>query len=229
MTERDHMPQTRDCGGDPAAYVLGALEPAEAQAFRDHLDNCVVCRDEVAAFQQVVDALPMAAPQQPVPRGLRRRVRRAVRAEPKLAVPPSRAPRRQPRPAIAGALALAAAVATVGALELGAAGSSGLRTIQARVIGVPGTAQLRLSSGRAELIVRHLAPPPTGRIYEVWLKPAQRPPSPTSALFGVTSSGAGTVDVPGDLHGVSEVLVTAEPAGGSRVPTHAPVIVARLT
>ena len=37
------------------------------------------------------------------------------------------------------------------------------------------------------------------------------------------------VDVPGDLRGVSQVLVTQEPAGGSRVSTHRPVIVASLT
>ncbi|MBV8711530.1 MAG: hypothetical protein JOY56_07110, partial [Solirubrobacterales bacterium] len=45
---------------------------------------------------------------------------------------------------------------------------------------------------------------------------------------GVTTGGAGEVGVAGDLHGVSEVLVTAEPLGGSRVPTTAPVITAQL-
>jgi hypothetical protein len=34
--------------------------------------------------------------------------------------------------------------------------------------------------------------------------------------------------VPGDLKGVSEVLVTPEPLGGSSVPTHAPVIIAQI-
>jgi hypothetical protein len=45
----------------------------------------------------------------------------------------------------------------------------------------------------------------------------------------VTAAGAGSADVPGDLHGVSQVMVTTEPAGGSAVPTSAPLIVARLT
>jgi anti-sigma-K factor RskA len=232
MTDQDQMPETRDCGGNAAAYVLGALEPGEAEAFRDHLDTCVVCRDEVAAFQQVVDALPMAAPQQRIPPGVRRRVRRRVRNEPKIAVAPDR-PRRRVRavlrPAVAGALTIAAALAVVGGLELSSGGSGGVRVIRASVIGLPGSAEIRLRSGRAELIVNRLSPPPAGRIYEVWLKRAQRPPSPTNALFSVTTTGAGDVDVPGDLRGVNEVLVTPEPAGGSRVPTHAPVIVARLT
>jgi hypothetical protein len=34
--------------------------------------------------------------------------------------------------------------------------------------------------------------------------------------------------VPGSLHGVSTVLVTPEPAGGSLVPTHPAVISASL-
>jgi hypothetical protein len=54
-------------------------------------------------------------------------------------------------------------------------------------------------------------------------------PAPTSALFGVTASGDGDVDVPGNLKGITEVLVTPEPAGGSQTPTHAPVIRAVLS
>jgi hypothetical protein len=87
---------------------------------------------------------------------------------------------------------------------------------------------VRVVSGRGELIVRHMPPPPGGKIYEVWLERDGRNPTPTSALFDVTSSGAGAVDIPGDLRGVREVLVTPEPRGGSLAPTHLPVIVARL-
>jgi hypothetical protein len=71
----------------------------------------------------------------------------------------------------------------------------------------------------------HLPPPPAGRIYEVWLRQGSTAPAPTSALFSVTANGAATVDVPGDLRGISQVLVTQEPAGASRVSTHRPVIV----
>ena len=37
------------------------------------------------------------------------------------------------------------------------------------------------------------------------------------------------IGVPGDLHGVHAILVTSEPEGGSRLPTHAPVIYARMS
>jgi anti-sigma factor RsiW len=169
------MSAAHDCGGDAAAYVLGALEPDEAEEFRRHLASCSVCRDEVTAFQQVADGLPMAAPYQPAPRGLRQRVLRAVRAEPKPG--PATAPRERllprmrvlPRPAFAAGGLLVAAIAIGGGIELASTGSTGSRLIQANVIGLPGTAQLRVVGGHADLIVNHIPPPPTGHIYEVWL------------------------------------------------------------
>jgi anti-sigma-K factor RskA len=236
MTAEDRMSENSECRSDAAAYVLGSLEQDEAEAFRRHLASCVVCRDEVAAFQHAVDLLPMAAPQYPLPRGLRRRVLRELRAERRTT---PTAPRHHPgarslfgipmrRPALALGVLLCAALATVGGLELASGGSSGVRIIQASVTGSAGRAELRLSSGRAELIVSNLPSPPLGHVYEVWLTHAHRPPSPTNVLFSVTSTGSGDVGVPGDLRGVSEILVTPEPTGGSRTPTHTPVIVARL-
>jgi anti-sigma-K factor RskA len=238
MSTENPISDTHDCGAEAAAYVLGALEPDEARAFRRHLESCAVCRDEVAVLQQVVEALPMAAPQQAAPRGLRRRVLRAVRMQP--APGPEARERRRPArahssrrwlpaPALLALGVVLAALAIAGGFKLSSGGSSAPRVIQARVMGSSGSAELRVSGGHAELVVRHLQPPPAGRIYEVWLGRAQRPPSPTSALFSVTAGGAGAVDVPGSLHGVSVVMVTQEPAGGSRVPTHPPVIVAKLT
>lgn len=119
-------------------------------------------------------------------------------------------------------------VAVVVALSSG--GTSGSRTVRAAVIGWSGSAEVRLSAGHGSLLVSHMPPPPAGHIYEVWLLlSGHHAPSPTSTLFSVTSSGSGDIGLPGNLHGVSEVLVTPEPAGGSRVPTHTPIIVARLT
>jgi anti-sigma-K factor RskA len=226
------MSGTSDCCGDAAAYLLGALEPSEAERFRRHLEDCVVCRDEHAALRPMVDLLPLSVPQHPAPAELRRRVMRRVRSE--RVSTAAAAPRRQwghlirlPRPALAGALAAVLAVAVVGGLELSGGGSS-VRVIRASVTGVRGTAELRISGQRAELIANHLPPPPAGRIYEIWIQRGAGTPSPTHALFSVTASGAADVGVPGNLDGVSTIMVTPEPAGGSLVPTHAPVIVARL-
>lgn len=232
MSDRDAMSEIHDCGGEAAAYALGALEPAEADAFRQHLEECEVCRNQVGDLGGVVQALPMAAPQIQPPRRLRRRVLRAIRSEPRGAagVIPRRSPVvRIPRPALAavGAAVLAAGAAVAG-VELSSGGSHS-RVIQARVTGIAGSAELRLSGGRGELIVRDLTPPPPGHVYEVWLKAPGANPVPASVLFSVNSVGGADVGLPAQLHGISAVLVTPEPRGGSPVPTHAPVIVASLT
>jgi anti-sigma-K factor RskA len=225
MTQRDHTSETHDCGADAAAYVLGALEAEEAQAFRRHLESCAVCRDEVLALQQVADALPMAAPQQPVPRGLRRRVLRAVRADARLHSSAMR--RRWQWPSLAlgrPTLALAAAAAIFAGVEIGTSGSGGTRVITASV----GNAVVRVSGSHADLVVRHLPALAPGRVYEMWLQRGQQPPVSTHTLFNVTRNGTGEVGVPGSVKGVSRLMVTAEPAGGTLAPTTAPVIVASL-
>jgi anti-sigma-K factor RskA len=237
VSTKHTTPDRRDCGLDAAAYVLGALEKDELETFRAHLSGCAACREEVAALQHVADALPGAAPAIAPPQDLRRRVMDAVRHEQKGAAsatladrPPwwhRRLPFPKRRPAVVLGGALAAAVAIVVAVVLASGGSSATRVIQADVRGA-GAAELILTGGRGELVVSHFPSPGTGRIYQVWLRRPHGPPLPTRTLFGVTTGGGGAVGVAGDLHGVSEVLVTSEPAGGSSVPTTAPVITAQL-
>jgi anti-sigma-K factor RskA len=219
------MSHPHDCRHDAAAFALGALEPGEAEEFGQHVQSCVVCRNELAAFEQAVNALPMAAPQYEVPPDLKRRVMRAVRSEPK---PRVVAPARRkssglrvwlPRPVLGAGVALVAAAAVVGGLELSSSDSQP-QVIQAQV----GQAQLRVAGGRADLIIQHLPAPPRGRIYELWLQRGNRTPAP-STLFSVTSGGTADVGVPASLQGVRRLMVTAEPAGGSAAPTEQPVIV----
>lgn len=200
------------CDLDAAPYLLGALEPQEAQAFVRHLDQCAVCRDEVASLAPVLEALPAAAPAHPVPRALRRRVRRAIRAEPK------RLARRQPLTSRVGWLALGLAVAAAVIVQLGSAGS-GERVVHATV----GHAELRVAGSGGELVIDRLPSLPADRTYEVWLVSPRGTPTP-STLFGVTTRGTADLSVPDDLHGVTRMLVTVEPRGGSLVPTTRPVI-----
>jgi len=233
------MPEFRDCGAEAAAYAVGALTPAEADAFREHLESCVVCAEELPVFQQVATLLSIGAPAYSAPRGLRRRVLRTVHEEPRGAVPRASEPPSRwvlwwsslPRSALAmGVLLLLALVVGAGGLVLASRRASSTRIIQASVVDSPGRAQLRVTGGQAKLLVNHLLPPPAGLIYEVWLQRGNGAPSPTTALFSVTAAaGASDIDVPGDLRGVSQVTVTQEPADGSRVPTHAPVIIARIS
>lgn len=211
-----------DCVDNAAAYALNALEPGEATEYERHLHRCADCRDALATFQGVADTLPMAAPQYRAPAGLRRRVIRGVRTD----------SRRRPRivlrraPALAGAAAVALAAVVVAIASIGTHGATGPNLLHATVRGSSGTAELRIDGGRADLIVHHMPAPSAGRIYEVWLERPGSAPAPTSALFSVNAGGAADVGIPGELRGVSHILVTQEPAGGSRVPTGPAVIVA---
>ncbi len=222
------MSSTHDCGGDAAAYVLGALEPRELEAFRTHLLQCALCRDDVQMLGGVVQMLPLATPQYEAPRGLRGRVMREVRSENSskrrslssvLGVARARV--------VAGGVAVVAAVGVLTGIEL-TAGAAGLVVTARLSPGVSGSAQLRVDQGRAELVVRHLTPPGRGHVYEVWLQSGSAAPVPASVLFGVDSSGNADVGIPRGLRRVSAVMVTPEPYGGSPKPTHVPVIVARL-
>jgi Anti-sigma-K factor rskA/Putative zinc-finger len=213
----------RECGNDAAAYALGALAPTEAASFARHLETCAVCRDEVAAFGLVVDTLPLSAPYHEASRALRRRVLRAVRAEPRTARSPRPRWAARPRPALAGALVVLVALAFATGIELGTSGTN-THLIRATV----GDAEISVGGGRAALIVQHLPPPGAGRIYELWLQRGAAAPSP-STLFSVGSRGTADIGVPGTLHGLSRVLVTDEPASGSRSPTGRALIVAALS
>lgn len=234
-----------------AAYALGALEASEAEAFRRHLETCTVCQEELSSFREVVDELPLSAPRHAAPAAIRRKVMREVKADARARrqagatdTSAGRArgagnageaggapslPRTRgagwwvPRPALALGAALLVAVGVAVAVISGSSSSPQARVISAQVVGT-GTAQLHLSAGRAALVVRRFAQPPAGKIYEIWLVRGKRAPVPANQLFSVSSAGNAVVPVPGDMKGVSAVLVTPEPTGGSPHPTHVPVI-----
>jgi anti-sigma factor RsiW len=230
MSDRDRTADRRECGGDVAAYALGALDSAETEAFRAHLHTCSVCQEELTAFQQVVNELPLAAAPHKAPAAIRRKVMREVNAGARSAnasAASGRGARRSgrllSRPAMALSATLLVAVVVAVAVLTGSSSGPATRVVTGQVVG-PGTAQLRIVSDRASLVVHHFAQPPTGKIYEVWLVRGKNAPSPTTALFSPTSAGNAVEEVPGNLKGVSSVLVTPEPMGGSPHPTHPPVI-----
>ena len=226
---------------DAAPYVLGALQEQEAQSFHQHLVGCAPCSREVVHLQAAADALAVGVPRRLAPDSLRARVMATVHAEAELLKaagheadrPAPAAPsawRRRFVPAFAAAAALGVGL-LVGAFAINT-GSTVTRTqtqlIRAAVLepGHNASAELRKVGSHLELVVEGMPAPPRGRIYEVWLERGTQAPAPTDALFSVTHHGAGDVDVPGNVSGVSKVLVTDEPLGGSPKPTRNPVIIA---
>ena len=61
-----------------------------------------------------------------------------------------------------------------------------------------------------------------GQVYQAWIQRGQTV-EPTDSLFLPRRNGTATASIP-DLNGVTAVMVSAEPSGGSPQPTTAPVI-----
>jgi anti-sigma-K factor RskA len=221
---------------DAAAYVLGSLEDDEAARFREHLRSCAQCRAEVAELQPVVDELPLKVAREDASEELRERILATVRSEAAVLSAAGHAADEAPRPrrswrsllaspiGIAATAAATVAIALVVVLATGSGGHDKVFPGRVSASAVGASATLRQHDGRSELVVSHMPQPGLGRIYEVWLSRGPGNAQPTSALFSVTSRGDGETDVPGNLHGIREVMVTSEPAGGSLHPTREPLI-----
>lgn len=222
--------RTSGCGEDIAAYALGALPEEDARAFRAHLEECELCRADLATLQPVIDQLPGAVDAVDPPPALKKRVMAVVEAEARerrRAEQPERERWfdrvfvRHPVPAFAAAAVLLLAGIGVGVV----ATRDETATYTGSVVGSPSArAKLELKDGRGTLVVVGMPRPPEGRVWQVWTKHDGQAPQPTDALFRPSRDGRASVVVPGDMEGVDEVLVTHEPDGGSEAPTVAPSI-----
>jgi anti-sigma factor RsiW len=229
-----------------AAYLLGALPDDEADGFEAHLATCTACRAELDELAPAVRALPSSVEPVAPPAALKSRIMAEVEREASLLAaagpeadrPPAPArPRRRllprfgARPALAFGLGVVLLIAVgVGVTQLS---GNGERTVQAQILDTSRApdagAEVDVASNGATLVAHGLPAPPSGRVYQVWLKRPGYAPEATSALFTPRSDGTATASVPGSMDGVAQVLVTDEPAGGSRQPTSDPLIVAKMS
>jgi anti-sigma-K factor RskA len=245
MTSGDAFTRAHDETAEAlGAYALGALPDDEAAHVESHLRECERCQEDLAALRLAVDALPTAAPPVDAPPELEERVMAIVRAEAELlqaageeADRPSEPRRRRglrsllARPPFAAAAAAGLAVAAILGFVIGggADDSGSARTVQAHVTSAAGvtpatTAALRVSGQRATLMVRDMPEPPADKVYEVWVKHGGAAPVPAGTTFVVRS---GDIPIAHSVARGDQVLVTAEPNGGSATPTSPPMIVAR--
>lgn len=191
-----------------AAYALDALEPAEAQAYEDHLGQCEECRTQLAELNDAAGALAFGAVAPAPPPRLRESILAAAAAERTNVVP------LRPRKWTPRVLAVAAAAACVAAgFGISALTSSGTRVVSAAVVVAPDhTATLQVSG---------LAAAPQGKTYEAWIIP----PGGAPRRAGLFTNGGVALNGRVPAHAV--VAVTLEPAGGVRAPTTAPVVSAQ--
>jgi anti-sigma-K factor RskA len=235
-------PFDSDCEerGQAAAYVLSALEQQEVERYRAHLDGCAACSADVARLQPVADSLATSVPHAVASKELRARVMASVRSEAELLhaagagadrPEPARPRWRMRRPQLLVTAVAMGVGLLIGVLVVGTGSQTPTTHVtSAQLASLPlgAKAVLRQTGSHAELVVSGVSQPPRGKIYELWLARSGAAPQPTSALFGVTRAGDASVNVPGNLAGVRQVMVTAEPLGGSSHPTSSPIIVATL-
>lgn len=220
MTEHDRASE------DLAAFALGALSPPEAERLEGHLEECERCRAELRWLSAAVEALPSTVEQLEPPSRLRRRVLKAVRAE---AAPgggwPARVPVARPAVALGAVLAVLAAGGLGYALRGGGLERQTVALEAARGAPPGATGDLVRYDGAGTLELRTLPPLRGGDVYQAWVR--RGPTIEPSAVFVPARDGSASAGV-GGLEGADRLMITREPAGGSRHPSSAPIFRAPL-
>ena len=203
----DHTGHTDDVG----AYLLGALNDLERQAFERHLRGCGECQDELERLRPAAEALPGSVKQLEPPPGLKKRLMAEVE-------PRRRTPNRSLL-AVAAALVIALAVA-VGVSQLG---GDNTRTVTATVADAMPRAggQLDIDGDHATLRLHDMPDLGRARVYQVWLQHGER--MVPARTFEVGRSGTGDVRLP-DVRKTDGVFVTREDRGGAEVPSEDPIV-----
>jgi anti-sigma-K factor RskA len=224
-----------------AGYALDALEAEDRRVYEAHLPDCERCRNELASYWNVTEALAVGSSGPAPSADLRGRILAAARAEPLVVVPFE--PRRRRRfvvPSLAAAAAVAVAVAVglgIWAVHLSndldsersATAKRGevvsiLADPDAQTVALTrGTGRLVVApDGRAALALAGLDPAPSGKTYEIWVIAGKNPPSPSGLFAG--REGADLVAVDRMVGTGDVVAVTVEKAGGVKAPTTPPIV-----
>jgi anti-sigma-K factor RskA len=229
-----------------AAWVLGALDPDEAELTRRHVEGCVSCREVAARLRRVVGALPLVTEEVAPPARLRERVLAltAAGAAPRASGSRdvARVPRQQPVRWLPLPRMPAYAVAAIAVIAL----LSGVFVDRATYAPAPSqvahyalAGHQDMSGARATVIYlradglalvdfQGLPPLAPGRVYEVWLIRTGGSPE-AAAVFVPDSNGSKVVLVNRALAGYSVMAVTDE-AGpdGASAPTQQPHLYGNL-
>ena len=246
MTTERHQIYEQSIG----AYLLGALDEAEAINFERHLDECHLCRDEVERLRPAAEALPRSVTPVSPPPELKAALMAEVEADlrERGAAPARPGIRARMREHLAGigdsiagmrptvAWTAAAFVLAVGVLAGYGAGEltsePGTRTLAATADErtVPfGSGSLLVPEDLKEGAILRVHGMPTLRgdsVYQVWVKRGDETIS--QSLFSVGEDGNGAAAVSDDLDDADAVMVTREPAGGARAPSEKPVLTVAL-
>src|SRR4051794_26745465 len=202
---------------DVGAYLVGALNDLERQAFERHLRGCADCRDDLDRLRPAADALPGSVTQLDPPPGLKQRLMAEVEADARVAAPrPARW-----RPARLAAVAAVVLVGLVVAFGVAQLGGDAARTVDATVAkAMPRAGGVLDVRGDAGTLRLHGMPELGGtRVYQVWLQHGGRM-DPARTFEGGRDGGA-TIKLP-SLPRAGGGVVTRGGEGGAPGPSEGP-------
>jgi anti-sigma-K factor RskA len=222
MNATDHNRWSEDL----AAFVLGALERAEAAAVERHLEGCSRCQEEMRWLQPALQTLPESVERIEPPPQLRESLMAEVRTDARAQTTAERPARGRSwgwllKPA-AGFAVIALLVAGVVGYEVGKDGSDGGggTTVERQVGGINVKMVQEGNSGTLQLAGVHQLPP--DKVLEAWVE-REGQVEAVPALFVPDRNGQAETRI-ADMSGVAVVMVTEEPQGGSEAPTGEPIM-----
>jgi anti-sigma-K factor RskA/putative zinc finger protein len=217
-----------------AAFALGALDPAQLDEFREHLDGCRRCQEELRRLEPAVRVLPEGVEQRSPSPELKLRLMEEVRAD----IEAERRERSSARrtfgewlrgvrlggltwkPLAGLAVVILIVAGGIGYL-VGNGGGSNVQTTEVKQEnGIVAT--VVTEGGHGELRLTGVGQLPQGKVLEAWVQRGEAV-EPVEALFTPDDEGNATTTID-DMSGVGVVMVTREPQGGTKAPTTKPIV-----
>lgn len=241
MNEHEHDRRLEEV----AAYAIGGLDPERVPDLEQHLAGCKRCQEELRWLGPAVRALPEAVERQEPPPAVKQRLMAEVRADAaaaeRLERTEERRERAESRPGLgewlrglnvggltwkplAGlALVILVVAGGIGYAVGTGGGSGGAHTWEVEPASNGIAAKVVTEDDRGELHLTGVKPLPKGRILEAWVE-RDGIVEPVPALFAPDQAGRASTTIE-SMKNVSAVMVTREPAGGSKKPTMEPFVV----
>jgi anti-sigma-K factor RskA len=227
-----------------AAYAIGALDPEQVPELERHLADCKRCQEELRWLAPAVGALPEAVERHAPPPELKVRLMKEVRADAAAEAKRAKAEQRRERAEARGgfgewlgglhiggltwkplagmALAILVIAGGIG-FAVGTGGGSGAHTTEVPAVADNGVgAKVITEHDKAELHLTGVKPLPKNKVLEAWVE-REGVIEAVPALFAPDHAGRASTVIE-SMKGVSAVLVTREPAGGSKKPTTEPFV-----
>ncbi len=225
------------------AYSIGALDQEELRLVEEHLGGCSICQAELAAYQEVVDRIPLGVPMHAPPSRVRQAILHTINPPLPQRVAWTERLRnwlRTPFPAwglVSMAILLIAAL-LVGAglwvqnqqLARGQPGDFRVVALAGSPSTQPGNGWIVISrDGQSgTLIVQGLPALKYNHKYQLWLYQGEQPTS--GGTFWVDARGYASlwVSSPKPLSEYQRFSITVEPEAGSSTPTGATILSGKL-